>query len=35
MSKVVHQSTQATAIDVSDISEIEHDLAGFAQQVLH
>ena len=35
MSKVVHQSTQATAIDVSDISEIEHDSAGFAQQVLH
>jgi hypothetical protein len=26
-----HQSTQATAVDISHIPEIEYDLAGFAQ----
>jgi hypothetical protein len=30
-----HKSAQAAAIDSSDIAKVQHDLDGFAQQVLH
>src|SRR6266436_4461257 len=30
-----HQGTQAAAIDVSNVPEVEHDLVGFVQRGLH